>query len=205
MKKSYFITIAGNIGVGKTTLTRKLAKDFGWEAILEPSTENPYLEDFYKDMQRWSFHSQLYFLTNRLKVHRQIAECANTVIQDRSIYEDAGIFATNLNKQGLINKRDFHLYQTIYKEFSENLPKPKLLVYLKATEETLLDRINRRNREEEKTIQREYLAGLNTLYDKWISKFELCPTLTIETDNLNVVRKKSDYEWVKEQIIKHIK
>lgn len=204
MKKPSFITIAGNIGVGKTTLTRKLAEDFNWEAILEPSTENPYLEDFYKDMERWSFHSQLYFLTNRLKVHRQIAESKTTVIQDRSIYEDAGIFATNLYKQGLINKRDFKLYQTIYKEFSENLPEPKLLVYLKANEETLLNRINKRNKEEEKAIQKEYLAGLNKLYDQWILKFELCPTLTIETDNLNVVRKKADYEWVKEQICNNL-
>ncbi len=203
-KNKFFITIAGNIGVGKTTLTKKLSKDLGWESILEPSSENPYLEDFYQNMERWSFHSQLYFLTNRLKVHRSISYAKKPVIQDRSIYEDAGIFATNLYKQGLINKRDFQLYQTIYKEFSENLPKPKLVVYLKANENTLVERINKRNRKEEKSIEKEYLQNLNRLYDKWISKFELCPTLTIENDDLNIMRCKKDYEFVKEKILRQL-
>ena len=199
--KSFFITIAGNIGVGKTTLTKKLAKDLDWDPILEPSSNNPYLEDFYKDMNKWALHSQLYFLTNRLKVHREILNTKHPVIQDRSIYEDAGIFAHNLFQEKYLNSRDYQLYRGLYEEFSKSLLKPRLLVYLQASTDTLQERIKKRNRPEENAIEERYLITLNKLYDEWAKEFTLCPVVTINTDELNVVRSKKDYESVKEKIL----
>ena len=182
-----FIAVAGNIGVGKSTLVRLLCSRLGWEPFYEPVTENPYLVDFYKDMSAWGFHSQLFFLTHRLRIHQQIYRFPESVIQDRSIYEDAEIFAHNLFLQGHINERDYHTYRTLYQTVSDFIPPPDLVIYLRASVDTLLQRIAKRDRSYERKIAPEYLARLNTLYEDWIGSFSFCPVLTVPADDLDYV------------------
>lgn len=185
MKK--FIAIAGNIGVGKSTLVEMLSQRLGWQPFYEPVTENPYLADFYKDMAAWSFQSQIFFLTHRLKIHQQILHHPGSVIQDRSIYEDAEIFARNLALQGHLSQRDYACYHALYDTLAEFLPPPDLVIYLRASIPTLEQRISLRNRDYERTIAPEYLARLNGLYEDWISSFTLCPVLTVPADDLDYV------------------
>jgi len=185
MKK--FIAVAGNIGVGKSTLVAMLSKRLGWEPFYEPVTENPYLADFYQDMSAWAFHSQVFFLTKRLQAHRQIFLRPGSVIQDRSVYEDAEIFAYNLYAQGVMSRRDYASYHALYTVLCEFLPPPDLVVYLRASVDTLVQRIARRGREYERTIQPDYLRQLNGRYEEWISNFNLCPVLTVPADNLDFV------------------
>jgi deoxyadenosine/deoxycytidine kinase len=182
-----FIAVAGNIGVGKSTLVGLLCQRLGWQPFYEPVTENPYLTDFYADMQAWAFHSQIYFLTHRLRIHRQLLNYPNSVIQDRSVYEDAEIFARNLHLQGAINRRDYDTYWDLYRVLVEFLPPPDLVIYLRASTATLLARISRRNRDYERTISANYLDQLNHLYESWISGFTLCPVLTVPADGLDYV------------------
>lgn len=182
-----FITIAGNIGVGKSTLTGLLEARLGWEPFYEAVDDNPYLESFYEDMERWAFHSQIYFLSRRLHHHRHLIEHPASVIQDRSVYEDAEVFARNLHAQGKIDKRDYQVYRELYESISAFLPPPDLIVYLQANVDTLLERIARRGRAFERTISRHYLEQLNELYEEWISQFDLCPVLTIPADHLDFV------------------
>ncbi len=186
MKK--FIAVAGNIGVGKSTLVRLLSAEIGFFAFYEPVTENPYLADFYKDMTGWSFHSQIFFLGRRLLMHQELANYPDSVIQDRSIYEDAEIFARNLSLQGLLNERDYQTYDTLYQSIIHLLPAPDLLIYLRASVETLSTRIISRGRDYEVKIDPAYLTQLNNLYEAWIGHFSLCPVLTIPADNLNFVQ-----------------
>ena len=186
MKK--YITVAGNIGVGKSTLVRLLCERLGWFPFFEPEAQNPYLADFYQDMQAWGFHSQVFFLANRLKIHREVLICAGSVIQDRSIYEDAEIFAANLHRQGQLSERDYDTYRALYQGIAEFLPPPDMIIYLKASPETLIERIALRNRDYERDISRTYLTGLNELYDQWIENFNLCPVLTVPADSLNYVK-----------------
>ena len=182
-----FIAVAGNIGVGKSTLVRLLCSRLGWEPFYEPVTENPYLVDFYKDMSAWGFHSQLFFLTHRLRIHQQIYRFPESVIQDRSIYEDAEIFAHNLFLQGHINERDYHTYRTLYQTVSDFIPPPDLVIYLRASVPTLQQRISLRDRDYERTISDSYLEHLNHLYEEWLKKFLLCPVLTVPADDLDYV------------------
>jgi deoxyadenosine/deoxycytidine kinase len=182
-----YITIAGNIGVGKSTLVNLLCEKLGWEPFYEPVTENPYLPDFYKNMSAWGFHSQVFFLANRLQIHLEILKMTQSVIQDRSIYEDAEIFACNLYRQGYLNQRDYDTYRSLYLGLVDFLPPPDLVIYLRANPATLLERIAIRNRDYERGISQEYLVNLNELYDRWIENFTLCPVLTVPADSINYV------------------
>ena len=185
MKK--FITVAGNIGVGKSTLVEKLCARLDWEPFYEGVVDNPYLADFYADMAAWSFHSQIFFLGRRLKDLRRLMDFPSAVVQDRSVYEDAEIFAKNLYRQGFIGERDWASYHELYQALAELLPPPDLIVYLQATVPTLLRRIALRGREYEKAIAPEYLAQLNALYEEWIADFKLCPVLVVPADRLDYV------------------
>jgi len=182
-----FVAIAGNIGVGKSTLTALLREQLNWQPFFEAVNDNPYLADFYTDMQRWSFHSQIYFLSRRLRHHWQLLQCANSVIQDRTVYEDAEIFACNLYQQGLMDERDYRSYCELYDVVTTVLPPPDLIVYLRATVPTLKERIRRRGRPYEQDIATSYLDQLNTLYDEWIKRFSLCPVLSVPCDDLDFV------------------
>jgi deoxyadenosine/deoxycytidine kinase len=185
MKK--FVAVAGNIGVGKSTLVGMLCDRLGWQPFYEPVGENPYLADFYADMAKWSFHSQVFFLTRRLRSHYELAQHPTSVVQDRSVYEDAEIFAENLFRQGFIQPRDYQTYRELYETAVQFLPPPDLMIYLRASVPTLLNRIARRGRDYERTIAPEYLQSLNDLYETWISNFVLCPVLTIPADDLDYV------------------
>ena len=185
MKK--FVAIAGNIGVGKSTLVDLLSARLGWEPFFEPVAENPYLADFYANMDAWSFHSQVFFLTHRLRSHYDLAKHPSSVVQDRSVYEDAEIFAQNLYVQGHIQQRDYQTYRELYETTMRFLPPPDLVVYLRASVPTLLKRISSRGRAYERTITPDYLQGLNTLYETWIDNFTLCPILAVPADDLDFV------------------
>ena len=198
MKK--FIAVAGNIGVGKSTLVELLCVRLGWEPFYEPVTENPYLEDFYNDMSAWSFHSQVYFLTHRLRSHYKLGQHPSSVVQDRSVYEDAEIFAHNLFLQGYINQRDYQTYRELYETTSRLLPPPDLVVYLRASVPTLQNRISSRGRGYEQTITAEYLQGLNNLYEHWIDNFSLCPVLAVPADDLDFVSHSGHLKLIIEKV-----
>lgn len=184
-RSKVFVAIAGNIGVGKSTLTGILAEEFGWKPFYEAVDENPYLADFYADMPRWSFHSQVFFLSRRLQHHRQLVDHPGSVVQDRSVYEDAEIFACNLYKQGQLSERDYRAYQDLYEGIRAFLPPPDLLVYLKADVDTLLARIHLRGRDFERDILPDYLQRLNVLYDDWIARWDSCQVLIIPADDMD--------------------
>lgn len=185
MKK--FIAVAGNIGVGKSTLVGMLCQRLNWEPFYEPVSENPYLADFYQNMAAWSFHSQVFFLTHRLQIHHALVRFPNSAIQDRSVYEDAEVFAQNLFLQGLLSERDWKTYRSLYQTLAEFLPPPDLVIYLRASVPTLVARIQQRGRDYERSISTEYLQRLNGLYENWIAGFTLCPVLTVPADELNYV------------------
>lgn len=185
MKK--FVAVAGNIGVGKSTLVTMLCQRLEWQPFYEPEGENPYLADFYHDMRAWSFHSQIFFLTRRLRMHRQLIDHPTSAIQDRSVYEDAEVFCCNLYRQGLMDERDYGSYRELYRVLVDFLPPPDLVVYLRASVPTLLDRIQNRGRAYERQISADYLEQLNQLYEEWIAGFSLCPVLTVPADYLNYV------------------
>ena len=185
MKK--FVAVAGNIGVGKSTLVEMLCEKLNWTPFFEPVAENPYLADFYRDMETWAFHSQVFFLTHRLRAHHQLAQHPTSAIQDRSVYEDAEIFAHNLFLQGHIHPRDYDTYRELYRTLVELLPPPDLVIYLRASVSTLVSRISLRGRDYEQTIPAEYLSSLNALYENWISNFTICPVLTVPADDVDYV------------------
>jgi deoxyadenosine/deoxycytidine kinase len=199
--KKHFVAIAGNVGVGKSTLTTMLAEKFGWEPFYEAVGDNPYLADFYKDMHRWSFHSQIYFLSRRLRHHHQLLRSPNSVVQDRSVYEDAEVFARNLYQQGHMSDRDYYSYRELYEVLVQFLPPPDLVVYLKASVPTLLERIRKRGRDFEREISPLYLQQLNELYDAWIEDFTLCPVLTLPADDLDFVRFNGHLDVIGSQIL----
>jgi deoxyadenosine/deoxycytidine kinase len=194
MKK--FVIVAGNIGVGKSSLVERLCQALEWQSFYEAVTENPYLADFYQDMHHWGFHSQVFFLANRLHTHCQIAGHPTSVIQDRSIYEDAEIFAQNLFEQGHLSERDYATYRHLYTSALEFLPPPDLVLYLRASVETLRQRIALRGRDYEARIAPEYLAQLNGLYERWIENFRLCPVLTIPADDLDFVAHRAHLDLI---------
>lgn len=196
-----FVAIAGNVGVGKSTLTTLLSQRLAWAPFPEAVDENPYLADFYSDMRRWSFHSQIYFLSRRLRHHRQLLDHPTSVVQDRSVYEDAEIFACNLHAQGDMDDRDYHSYRELYEVLTLFLPPPDLVVYLQASVDTLLCRIKRRGREYERDIAPAYLEQLNVLYESWIERFDMCPVLTIPADHLNFVDDPQHLDLIIEKIL----
>jgi len=196
-----FVAVAGNIGVGKSSLTARLAERLGWEPFYEAVGENPYLADFYADMRRWTFHSQVFFLSRRLRHHHQLLRSPRSVIQDRTVYEDAEVFARNLHDQGYFDDRDYASYRELYEVLSLLLPPPHLIVYLKASVPTLLQRIRMRGRDFEQGISAEYLAQINRLYDHWVERFSLCPVLTICVDDLDFVHLDADMDRVAERVL----
>ncbi|HET7089962.1 MAG TPA: deoxynucleoside kinase [Anaerolineae bacterium] len=183
----HFVAIAGNVGAGKSSLVGLLADKLGWTPFYEAVDENPYLSDFYRDMRTWSFHSQVFFLSKRLRHHRRLLDHPSSVLQDRSVYEDAEIFAKNLYRQGNMDERDYGVYRELYEVLTLYLPPPDLVVYLQASVPTLLKRIAQRGREYERGISADYLASLNELYEDWIAGFTLCPVLSVPSDDLDFV------------------
>jgi deoxyadenosine/deoxycytidine kinase len=194
--KSLFVAVAGNIGAGKSSLTRLLAERFGWNPYFESVDDNPYLPDFYGDMSRWSFHLQIYFLANRFKHHKRMTESGEPVIQDRSIYEDAEIFARNLHDIGKMDDRDYSNYVSLFQVMTDYLKSPDLMIYLRASIDTLVQQISRRGRSFEQGIQREYLEQLNKHYEGWITNYHRGPLLIIESDNLDFVNRQTDLEQI---------
>jgi len=196
----YFITVAGNIGVGKSTLVQLLAERTGWEPVYEAVAENPYLADFYEDMTRWSFHSQVFFLSRRLRQHHYLLQRQNAIIQDRSVYEDAEIFARNLYVQGNMSERDWASYFDLHQTLATILTPPHLVIYLKASVATLRQRIAQRGREYEQSIADAYLGQLNELYDEWAANFTRSAVLTIDTNNLNYVQYEGHLDQIWQKI-----
>jgi deoxyadenosine/deoxycytidine kinase len=191
-----FVAVAGNIGAGKSSLARLLGERFQWKPYFESVDDNPYLADFYGDMSRWSFHLQIYFLANRFKCHKEIVESSESVIQDRSIYEDAEIFAHNLYDIGKMTERDYTNYVSLFHVMMEYLKPPDLMIYLRANIDTLVKQISKRGRDFEQGIQRSYLETLNVLYEDWIARYKLGPLLIIESDNLDFVKNKADLDYI---------
>jgi deoxyadenosine/deoxycytidine kinase len=199
-KKKVFIAVAGNIGSGKSSLTTMLGKHFGWKPYFESVEDNPYLADFYGDMKRWSFHLQIYFLSHRFTNHKKIVESPEAVIQDRSIYEDAEIFARNLHEIGNMDNRDYENYVALYHVMMEYLRPPDLMIYLRATVDTLKKQIAKRGRSYEQSMKREYLEQLNRHYESWIVNYKLGPLLVIESDNLDFVHNEKDFQDVEKLV-----
>lgn len=199
-KTTKHIAVAGNIGSGKTTLTGMIAKHYKWTPHFEDIEHNPYLVDFYEDMPRWSFNLQVYFLNHRLKQLIDIRNGNTTVIQDRTIYEDAYIFAPNLFDMGLMTKRDFENYSSFFENLKTLVKPPDLLVYLKASVPTLVDQIQKRGREYEENIRLDYLKRLNGFYNKWIDEYKDGPLLVIDVDHCNFAEKEDDFADVVRKI-----
>lgn len=202
--KKYYIAIAGNIGAGKTTLTTLLSRRLGWEPFLEGVADNPYLADFYESMEKWSFHSQVFFLARRLRHHRELLDRPNSVIQDRTVYEDAEIFAQNLFLRGAMQPRDFNTYRDLYEAVTSILPPPDLVIYLRASLPTLIERIQNRDRSYERQISADYVAQLNTLYEAWFQSFTLCPVLTVPADRLDFVANGDHLSMISERIMERL-
>jgi len=194
------ILVAGNIGSGKTSLTERIGERLGWKTAYESVADNPYLPDFYGNMKAWSFHLQVFFLGHRAQQHLDLFEDSQSAIIDRSIYEDAYIFARALHSMGNINERDYLTYRQVFDIVTKNLPAPSLLIYLKAPVELLVKRIQKRGREMETSISADYLNLLDSYYTDWIKNFDLCPVLTLRTDDLDFVHKARHLDLVVERI-----
>jgi deoxyadenosine/deoxycytidine kinase len=194
------IAVAGNIGAGKTTLTTQLSKHYGWQAHFETVDDNPYLNDFYSDMQRWSFNLQIFFLNSRFKQVVDIRKSGQTVIQDRTIYEDAEIFAPNLHDMGLMTTRDFQNYKALFDLMSTLISPPDLLIYLRASVPTLVNQIQKRGREYEESIRLDYLRMLNERYELWISKYKASKLLIISVDDLDFSKNPEDLSKIIDKI-----
>ena len=194
------IAVAGNIGVGKTTLTGLLAKNFNWEPHYESVDNNPYLDDFYTDMQRWAFNLQVYFLNSRFGQLKEFQESGKNIIQDRTIYEDAHIFAPNLHSMGLMTSRDFDNYSSLFKLMSSFVNPPDLLIYLRASVPTLVKQIQSRGRDYESSIRIDYLTRLNERYEAWISEYTSGKLLIIDTDDLDFSKNQEDLGFVVDKV-----
>jgi hypothetical protein len=186
------VAIGGNIGAGKSSLTRVLSDYFGWESFYEQVDDNPYLTDFYNDMRRWSFNLQVYFLSSRFKHQQYIENADGSVVQDRSIYEDAEIFARNLHEMGLMSKRDYENYTELFAIMTSYLRPPSLLVYLRASVPTLVNHIQQRGRDYESTIRIDYLERLQRHYENWIEAYDLGPKMIVDVDELDFVNDDDD-------------
>lgn len=202
-----FVAIAGNIGAGKSTMTAFLANRFGIEPFYEPNDNNPYLTDFYGDMGRYAFHSQMYFLSAKFRAHLQLGQLLasqpnKVFVQDRTIYEDAEIFARTLHTRGVMNARDFATYQSMFCAIRDSLPKPDLLIYLRCSLPGLRNRIKQRGRPEEQAMDPKYLRALQDAYEDWFARYDLGPRLVIETDRLNYLRNWVDREELEAALAK---
>ena len=190
------IAIAGNIGAGKTTLTGQLAKHYNWDTHFEDVDDNPYLMDFYDEMQRWSFNLQIYYLNSRFTQTQEIRNSSKTVIQDRTIYEDAFIFAPNLQAMGLMTNRDYENYKSIFNTLNSFVKDPDLLIYLRSGIPNLVDQIHKRGRDYENTISIEYLSRLNERYEAWIQSYDKSNLLVIEVDDIDFVKNPDDFKTI---------
>jgi deoxyadenosine/deoxycytidine kinase len=195
-----FILVAGNIASGKTSLTERLGSRLGWRTAFESVADNPYLADFYADMRQWSFHLQVFFLGHRAMQHLDLARCAESAIADRSIYEDAHIFARALYHLGNLSERDYQSYRAVFDQVVANLPRPDLLIYLQAPVAVLIGRIGARGRAIERGITADYLSLLESFYEEWIDGFDLCPVLTIRSDDLDFAHKARHLDTVVRRI-----
>jgi len=196
----HFVLVAGNIGSGKTSLTERIGKRLGWETAYESVVDNPYLSDFYQDMAKWSFHLNVFFLGDRADQHFDLATMSKSAIIDRSIYEDAEIFARAAVDLGSLSERDYQTYRRVYELVVQGLPSPDLLVYLTAPTSVLLERIRQRGREMEQGVSLDYLNLLEKYYDEWLAVFDLCPVLTIRTDNHDFVHQPEHLDLVVSRI-----
>jgi deoxyadenosine/deoxycytidine kinase len=191
-----YVVIAGNIGAGKSTLVRMMCDQLGWDPYYEPVAENPYLADFYRDMKRWAFNSQVFFLTHRAKSHRALMDSRRSVVQDRSFYEDAEVFARSQHALGHLSERDWRTYRELYKTLTTLLAPPDLVVYLRASVATLRRRIRQRGRSIEADISDDYLERLNGLYEEWINNFAIAPVLVVPSDRLDFVEDSRDLQAI---------
>ncbi|MCE7057619.1 deoxynucleoside kinase [Algoriphagus sp. AGSA1] len=198
------IAVSGNIGSGKTTLTAKLARHYGWKAEFEAVDDNPYLPDFYDDMQRWAFHLQVYFLNSRFNQLKEIQKRGTPTIQDRTIYEDAYIFAENLYKSKLLTERDYQNYQSLFSSMIAHVKAPDLLIYLKADIPKLVGQIEKRGRSYETAMRIDYLKNLNTHYEEWIAGYKEGKLLIIDVNNLDFVENPGDFSLVLEKVEREI-
>lgn len=183
MKK--FLAVAGNMGVGKSSMVEFLCHRYGFQPVYEPFMDNPYLDDFYRDMEAWAFHSQLYFLTHKFRLHMELNEATGTVVQDRTIYEDAEIFCTNLHRAKKIGARDHHLYMELYATMRRALQPPDLMIYLRCSVRAIRRRIRARGRPSEQDIPVAYLRGLNALYEEWIARWDQSPVLVWDSERMD--------------------
>jgi deoxyadenosine/deoxycytidine kinase len=198
--KNMHIAVAGNIGAGKTTLTGLLAKNFGWESHFEEIDSNPYLNDFYHDMQRWSFNLQVYFLNTRFSQILEFRNSGKTVIQDRTIYEDSEIFAPNLHEMGLMSTRDFENYHSLFTLMNSLVKAPDMVIYLRASIPTLVQQIQKRGRNYENSIRLDYLKQLNQRYEAWAMRYKLGKLMVINVDDVNFAENKEDLSKVIDRI-----
>lgn len=194
------IAIAGNIGAGKTTLTQLLAKNFRWKPQFESVDLNPYLDDFYNDMEKWAFNLQIYFLGSRFSQIKEIRESGENIIQDRTIHEDAHIFASNLHDMGLLMTRDYENYLTVFNLMNSFVQAPDLLIYLRASIPTLVRQIQLRGREYESSISIEYLSRLNDKYEEWVKSYDEGKLLIIDVDNLDFVNNPEDLSYIYDKV-----
>ena len=208
MKARRIVAVAGNMGAGKSSLVEWLRQQFGMIPFFEPNEENPYLADFYADMPRWAMSSQLFFLVRRFQIHRAIARSAaqdpRPIVQDRTLYEDAEVFAAYLHRAGYIDERDWQMYQDLYLTLREEIGRPDLMIYLRCPLKTLMHRIKKRGRDFERAIPRSYLASLETLYEEWFARYDLSPCFVLETDRLDYVERLFDRLEVAQAIKKHL-
>ncbi len=195
-----FVIVAGNIGCGKTTLTRNLSERLGWKPMFESVEDNPYLSDFYEDMSRWSFALQIHFLTHRFNTHRMIEKSNFSAIQDRSIYEDANIFARSLYEQGNMSKRDYDNYIGLYKTMIEYINPPSLMIFLRRSVPKLMERIRQRGRDYEQSIPVDYIARLNDFYEEWYDSYDAGKCLFVDTDELDFLHNGEHFDRLVEKI-----
>tara|TARA_B110000438_G_C15684327_1_gene593828 strand:+ start:309 stop:923 length:615 start_codon:yes stop_codon:yes gene_type:complete len=194
------VSVAGNIGAGKTSLTELLAKHYKWEANFEDVIDNPYLDDFYNHMERWSFNLQIYFLKSRFSQILQNQKSNKTIIQDRTIYEDAFIFAPNLNSMGLMNQRDFQNYRSLFELMESTVSPPDLIIYVRSSIPNLVSKIHKRGREYENSISIDYLSRLNERYEAWVSTYDKGELLIIDVDNIDFVNNKEDLKSIIKEV-----
>ncbi len=204
LSEGFHLAIAGNIGAGKTTLVKMLAQSYDWKANLEAVDENPYLEDFYEDMKKWAFPLQIYFLHSRFNQVLEARSMKQTIIQDRTIYEDAHIFAKNLHESGLLSQRDFQNYFSLFQSMCHLIQAPDLLIYLKASVPKLLQQIEKRGRSYEQEIRPDYIQALNQNYENWISGYREGKLIIIDSENMDFVENEDDFHFIKDKIEKNL-